>query len=216
MRDDHNLKNAVLEHLDCDPSVNSSHIGVAARDGVVTVMGRVPSIGEKRAAVTLAGQVKGVRAVVDQIVVELPGRSETADEIVAERAYGRLSSNKAVPTDRVHLSVEQGVVTLRGEVDWPYQRSAAEEDLMHLDCIRELRNEISVRPPVATESVRERIEEALRRIGAISSDSIHVEADGSRVTLSGSTNSWHEKMLAENAAWSVAGVSAVTNEISVD
>lgn len=216
MRDDHNLQKTVLEHLDCDPSVNSSHIGVAARDGVVTLMGHVPSVGEKRVAVTIAGQVKGVRAVVDEIVVELPGQFETADEIVAERAHGRLTSNKAVPADRVHLSVEQGVVTLRGEVDWPYQRAAAEEDLLHLDCIRELRNEISVKPPVATESVRERIEEALTRIGAISSDSIRVAANGSRVTLSGSANSWHEKMLAENAAWSVAGVSEVTNEINVD
>lgn len=216
MRDDHNLKNAVLEHLDCDPSVNSSRIGVAARDGVVTLMGHVPSVGEKRSAVTIAGQVKGVRAVVDEIVVELPGKSETSDEIVADRAYGRLSSNKAVPANRVHLSVEQGVVTLRGEVDWPYQRAAAEEDLLRLDGIRELRNEIRIRPPVATESVRERIERALTRIGAISSDNIRVEAEGSQVTLTGSVNSWHEKMLAENAVWSVPGVSAVTNEIRVD
>src|SRR5690606_25665859 len=107
----------------------------------------------------------------------------------ADRAYGRLSSNKAVPANRVHLSVEQGVVTLRGEVDWPYQRAAAEEDLLRLDGIRELRNEIRIRPPVATESVRERIERALTRIGAISSDNIRVEAEGSQVTLTGSVNS---------------------------
>lgn len=215
MRDDHNLQAAVLEHLDCDPSINSSHIGVSARDGVVTLSGHVPSVGEKRAAETAAGQVRGVRAIVDQISVELPGKCETADEIVAQRAYARLASNKAVPVERVHLAVEQAVVTLRGEVDWPYQRAAAEQDLLNLDCIRELRNEIRIRPPVAAASVRERIEEALARIGAIRGDTIRVAADGSEVTLAGSVNSWQEKMLAESAAWSVPGVSAVVNAIDV-
>jgi len=215
MRDDHNLKAAVLEHLDIDPSVDSSHVGVAVRHGVVTLSGHVPSVGDKRTAVICAGQVRGVRAVVDELLVELPGNCETADEIVAERASSRLESNKAVPTDRVRISVEQGVVTLRGDVDWPFQREAAEQDLLHLDCIRELRNEIGIKPPVAVESIRERIEAALERIGAIRNDSIGVEADGSRVRLTGTANSWHEKDLAERAAWSVPGVAAVVNEIDV-
>ena len=215
MRDNHNLKAMVLEHLDVDPAVDSSHIGVAARSGVVTLSGHVPSVGEKRAAVVAAGQVKGVRAVVDQLAVELPGKAESADEIVAERAATRLHSNKAVPAGRVQISVEQGVVTLRGEVDWPHQREAAEQDLLHLDCIRELRNEISIRPPVAADRIGERIEMALARIGAIRNDTIHVETEGCRVRLSGSANSWHEKDLAERAAWSVPGVAEVVNEIDV-
>jgi osmotically-inducible protein OsmY len=215
MRDDHNLKAAVLEHLDIDPSVNSSHIGVAVRNGVVTLSGHVPSVGEKRSAVIVACQVKGVRAVVDELLVELPSKCETADEIVADRVSSRLESNKAVPTDRVRVSVEKGVVTLRGDVDWPFQREAAEQDLLHLDCIRELRNEIGIKPPVAAESISERIEGALDRIGAIRNDTIQVAADGSRVTLSGTANSWHEKDLAERAAWSVPGVASVVNEIDV-
>ncbi|MDP1730158.1 MAG: BON domain-containing protein [Devosia sp.] len=215
MRNDHDLQKRVQEQLDCDPAINSSHIGVAVRLGVVTLSGHVPSFGEKRAGEIAAGQVKGVKAIVSQIVVELPGGCQTSDETVAEQASARLGSNKSVPADRVHLSVERGVVTLRGDVDWQYQRQAAEDDLHHLDCIRQIHNEIAIKPPVKVELVRDKVREVLARIAPLDADNISVKIDGSRVTLSGTVNSWHEKGLAQSAVWSVPGVTAVVDDIAV-
>jgi osmotically-inducible protein OsmY len=215
MRQDHTLQRDVLAQLDFDPSINSSHIGVAVRDGIVTLSGHVPSLLEKARAEDVAARVRSVKAVVDEIAVELPGRCETPDELVAQRAYERLSSNLSVPVDRLHISVTDGVVTLRGDVDWQYQREAALQDLRHLDCIRNLRSEVVIKPPVEVGEVSRRIHDALERLGLNVGDSIVVRILGSDVTLSGTVNSWHEKGMAENVAWSVPGVSHVNNNISV-
>lgn len=104
MRFDHQLQKLVIEQLDFEPSVNSSHIGVSARDGVITLSGRVHSLREKRAAEKCAGQVQGVKAVVDQTIVELPGDLPTSDEVVAMRAHALLTSNDSVPAEESRLS----------------------------------------------------------------------------------------------------------------
>ena len=215
MRHDHILQRDVLAQLDFDPAINSSHIGVAVRDGIVTLSGHVPSLLEKSRAEGVAGRVHGVKAVVDEIDVELPGRCESPDELVAQRAYERLSSNLSVPVDRLHISVTDGAVTLRGDVDWQYQREAALQDLRHLDCIRSLRSEVVIKPPVEVADVGRRIHDALERLGLKPGDNIVVRISGSDVTLSGTVNSWHEKGMAEHVAWSIPGVSHVNNSISV-
>lgn len=215
MRQDHLLQQAVIEALDFEPSVNSALIGVAVRDGIVTLSGHVPSIVEKRLAAETAGNVKDVKAVVNDIGVELPGRCQTRDEIVAERAYGRLASNISVPMERLNITVENGVVTLSGDVDWHYQRQAAEADLHVLDCVREIRNEIAIRPPVDAELVGERIRDALARVAPLDASRIEVTTDGSRVKLTGTVNTWHERGLAESAVWSVQGVTGIEDNIKV-
>lgn len=215
MSSDHQLQKAVLEQLDFEPSINSSHIGVTARDGIVTLTGHVPSLGEKRAAETTAGKVKGVRVIIDQLDVEIPTHRQTSDEEIAERAYARLATNLSVPLDRIHLTVENGVVTLRGDVDWHYQRRAAEEDLHKLDCVRGINNDIMMKSPLEPEKVHEKIREALARIAPIEADNIEVSAEGGRVTLSGTVNSWHERGLVETAAWTVPGVTEVVDNIRV-
>jgi len=215
MRSDHQLQKDVLENLDYDPAINCSHIGVAARDGLVTLSGHVPSLGEKRAAAISAGQVKGVKAVIDEIAIELPDRCKTPDEIVAERAYSRLVTNRSVPMARVHLEVKDGVVTLRGDVDWQYQRLEAEADLHKLDCIRDVRNELIVKPPVRLELVRSKVHDALARLAPLDADNIEIETDGTAVTLTGAVTSWHEKGLAESAVWSVPGGTSVHNKVAV-
>ena len=216
MRKDHELQKAVLEQLDFDPAINSSHIGVAVRDGVVTLGGHVPSLSDKARAEATAGMVRGVKAVVDEMAVELPGHCDTPDEIVARRAYERLASNSKVPVDRIHLSVEDGVVTVRGDVDWEYQRAAAVYDLEHLNCVRNIRNELTIKPPIEGTIISSRIHEALERLGLNGSNSIKVETQGSDVALSGEVTSWQERRLAENVAWSLPGVSHVANRISVN
>lgn len=215
MRHDHQLQAAVLDHLDFDPAITSSQIGVAVRDGVVTLSGHVPGFIDKTRAEAAAGMVKGVKAVVNDIRIDLPGHRETPDEVTARRAYDRLASNVSVPIESIRIGVKDGVVTLRGDVDWQYQREAALDDLRHLDCVRDVHNEIRVSPAVEADEIDARITGALQRLGLTSADSIVVVAKGSNVTLSGTVVSWHEKDVAENIAWSVPGVSRVENRLNV-
>lgn len=215
MREDHSLQAAVLDRLDMDPAINSSHIGVAAQDGVVTLSGHVPSLLEKVEAEKVAGRVKGVRAIINLMSVELGGLSQTPDEQLAQQAYSRLASNSAVPENRLHLAVNNGVVTLHGDVDWPFQLKAALKDLQRLGAIRELRSDVVVRPPVKPERVHERIRDAFAQLAPLDAERIFADVEGSEVILTGEVTSWHEKGLAESAAWSVPGVSKVINNIVV-
>jgi osmotically-inducible protein OsmY len=215
MRADHDLQSAVLHQLDFDPSINSSHIGVTARDGLVTLTGRVLSLAERTAAERVAGKVKGVKGVVNAMEVELPGSRLTSDEKIAELAHSRLASNASIPADRIHLVVRDGRVTLHGDVDWNYQRVAAVEDLEKLGCIKALDCDIQIKPPVKAEQVQHRIHDVLAGISLVDAARIMVSAKGTEVTLSGEVTSWHEKGLAESTAWCTPGVSNVRNHIVV-
>lgn len=215
MREDHKLQAAVQSRLDLDPAINSSHIGVSVRDGIVTISGHVPSLLERSSAERASGEVKGVRAVINELVVELPGTDKTSDEQIAERAYARLASNVLVPLDRLHLAVKDGTITLHGDVDWHFQLKAAINDLELLEGVREIRSDAEIRPPVQADRVHEQIKQALAHISPLDADRIHVAAKGSEVTLSGQVTSWHEKGLAESTAWCIPGVSRVTNQITV-
>ena len=215
MRENHRLQAAVLDQLDFDPAIDSSRIGVSVQEGVVTLSGHVPSFIDKARAETAAGMVRGIKAVVDDIRVDLPGHCETPDEITAKRAYERLASNVTVPIDRIHINVKDGVITLRGDVDWKYQCDAAVADLRHLNCVREIRNDVRVVPPMPASEVGNRIQKAMERLGLQSAPNVSVDARGSNVVLTGTVLSWREKDVAESVAWSVPGVSRVENRLVV-
>lgn len=215
MREDHNLQSAVQARLDLDPAINSSHIGVSASNGIVTISGHVPSLNEWSAVERAAGQVKGVKAVVNAMSVELAGEGRTSDEQIAARAYSRLASNALVPRDRLHIAVQDGIVTLHGDVDWHFQLRAAINDLELLKGVRQIRTDAQIRPPVEATEVHEKVREALARIAPLDAERIAVHCVGSAVTLTGEVTSWHEKGLAESAAWCVPGVAQVTNKITV-
>jgi len=215
MTPDQKLQELVLEALDYNPNVDRSHIGVVARGGIVTLSGYVRSNAEKRAAGIAAGGTAGVKAVIDDLLVELPGRAASEDEIIAERCLAHLSADRATNLDRVHLAVADGIVTLHGEVDREGERKRIEARLRKLDFLRGLNNELVVKPPIKTELVRRKVREALQPISAINAENIVVRAVGSRITLKGTVNSWHERKVAESAAWSVPGVSSVEDLLDV-
>ncbi len=215
MREDHKLQAAVSEGLDMNPAINSSHVGVAVRGGIVTLTGHVPSLIERATAEQVAGTVRGVKAVINQISVELPGMSRTSDEALAEQAYNRLSSNVSVPAGRLHIAVKDNAITLHGDVDWPFQLQAALSDMEHLSGVREVRSDVQIRPPVNPERVEEKIRQAFASLSPLDAERISVAVNGSEVVLSGNVTSWHEKGVAESTVWCVPGVSRVTNKISV-
>jgi len=197
------------------PSVTASDIGVAAHDGVVTLSGHVPSFWQKRAAEQAAQKVKGVKAVAEEIKVQLPYEGTYSDEKIAERALSALSSDVSVPNDAVKVKVEGGRVTLTGEVNWNYQKTAAEHGVHKIMGLLGLTNEITVKPHVQAYEVRAKITKALERTAPFDANDITINADGGKVTLGGEVDSWYERDLVESAAWAVPGVSQVQDNIRI-
>ena len=212
---DSSLQQAVLDELNWQPSVKAANIGVTAKDGVVTLTGHVGSMAEKWAAERAVSSVFGVKAVAEELEVRYPFEKKEDDADIAQRALQVLSWDIEVPNDKVKVKVEKGVVTLSGNLEWYYQRSAAEADLRKLPGVIGLNNDIVIKPRVQASNVRDQIKAALKRRAQIEADHITVTTDGSKVTLGGKVNTWYERRLAESTAWEAPGVTQVENRLTV-
>jgi osmotically-inducible protein OsmY len=213
--DDLELKKAVESELNFEPSINAAEIGVAVKNGVVTLTGRVPSYWEKIAAERAAARVAGVKAVANELEVRLPGSSERTDEDIARAAVDTLKWNVLVPADRIKVKVSKGWVTLEGTVDWQYQKSAAEKTVRKLTGVVGVTNLIEVKPSVSKAEVKSAIEGALKRLAEVDANRIQVETEDGKVILSGTVRSWFEREEAERAAWAAPGVRAVEDHIAI-
>src|SRR3954462_5229697 len=142
---DSELQLDVLNELKWEPSVDAAHIGVSVKDGVVTLSGHVSSYAEKYAAERAAKRVQGVRAVADELDVKLPEGSRRTDEDIAAAAVNALRWNILVPADKIKVTVSKGWVTLEGEVNWQFQRAAAERAVRDLPGVVGVSNYIVVK-----------------------------------------------------------------------
>jgi len=215
MKTDLQLQQRVIDALEFDPSVDAAHIGVSARDGVVTLSGHVASFAEKFAAERVVRQVKGVHAVAQELEVRLPSDKKVADDEIAARAVRILKWDQVVTGDRISIKVEHGIVTLSGEVDWHFQRTEAEYDIRKLGGVRSVINQIVVAAKVRPEDVHEKIQAALERNAEIEAGRITVAVSGGKVTLGGKVNAWTEREAVERAAWSAPGVTEVEDRIEL-
>jgi osmotically-inducible protein OsmY len=215
MGSDERLKREVERELEWDPEVDAAHIAVIVENGAVTLTGYVSKYPEKVEAVRAAERVLGVRAVADEIEVRLPGADAQDDTAIAKAITHSFEWNTRVP-DTVKAEVRDGVVTLRGEVEWEYERNAAERAVRYVRGVKGISNLIVVKPRSKKISqIEERIAEAIKRSAALDASSISVAAENGTVHLRGKVHSFHEKRLAEKAAASAPGVSKVENEIEV-
>lgn len=212
---DKTLQKVVLDELAWEPSVNAAHIAVTVREGVVTLGGHVETYAEKLAAEKAAARVKGVKAIVEQIEVKLDASNQHSDEALAEHIAQALNWDVALPFGRIKATVEKGWVKLTGKVDWQYQKIAAFEDVHRLSGVLGVTNLIEVKPVVEASQVRAKIVDSIKRSAALDANQIAISASGGKVVLSGSVHSWHERSLAEQAAWSAPGVTDVRDEIRI-
>ena len=212
--DDKTIQEAVMRELEWDPKLNAAHIGVAVKDGAVTLTGHVSSYSEKLEAVRAAERVYGVRAIADELKVKLPASSRRDDTDVAAEIARELEWNTLVP-DTVTAEVRNGTVTLRGEVEWPYQRDEAERVVRDLKGVTGVTNLITVKPRVKSADIEQRIKEAIERAAELDANQIWVTTTNGTVHLHGHVHSVYEKRIAEEAAKSAPGVVKVDNEIVV-
>jgi osmotically-inducible protein OsmY len=212
---DKTLRQEVIDELDFDPSVASAHIGVAVEEGVVTLTGHVSSYAEKIAAERAVQRVKGVRAIAEEIEIRYPNDRKTADDQIAKRALDILAWDTTIPKDRIRVKVQDGWVTLSGDVDWNYQSTDAVRAVRRLSGVVGISNAITVKPRVAADDVKGRIEKALKRSAELDANSIRVRAEGGKVVLEGKVKAWYERDLAEKTAWAAPGVTAVEDRIQI-
>ena len=219
MQDDQSLQALVMEELEWEPSFDAAHIGVAAKDGVVTLSGHVDTYAAKAAAERAASRVRGVKAIAEEIEVRLAEDHKHSDPEIAERAVRILGWDVEVPADRIQVKVEHGLVTLTGEVGYHFQKAAAEADVRRLGGVRGVINLVRVAPGALAAgdpaAVREKIETALRRNAEVEATHILIGVEGRRVVLRGTVKTWWERQVAEAAARSAPGVVEVKDEIEV-
>jgi osmotically-inducible protein OsmY len=216
MKTDSQIQTDVMQELKWDPSVTHEHIGVAVSDGIATLSGTVPTYIEKSAAEKAAQRVSGVKAVVEKIEVKLPGSFKRGDQEIAKAIVNHFIWNVQVPDDLVKPSVEDGWVDLSGEVEWDYQRSAAEKCARGLTGVIGVTNKITIKAKkVQPEVVKEKIETALKRKAEREARRISVAVNGGKVILSGNVSSFSEMRDARGAAWSAPGVTSVENNLHV-
>jgi osmotically-inducible protein OsmY len=217
MKSDAQIQTDVMQELKWDPSVTHEHIGVAVSDGIVALSGTVPNYIEKSAAEKATQRVAGVKAVVEKIEVKVPGSFRKDDEDIAKAIINQFRWHAQVPDELVKTSVEKGWVELTGEVEWEYQRRAAEKVVRGLTGVRGLTNKVTIKARVAQPTeIKNRIEQALKRAAEREAEHLTIEVRGSRVLLSGKVRSFAELRNVRGAAWSAPGVTSVDDtELSV-
>ena len=213
-KSDNQLKQDVEDELRWDPKVNAAQVAVRVENGAVSLLGSVDTYAEKWAAEDATKRVSGVRTVAQDLKVKVLGEHAQSDSSIAGAVQGALKWDVFVPA-AVTAKVEQGWVTLEGQVPWNYQRDAAERAVRYLAGVVGVSNSITLKPETSAAQVKEKIEKALQRQATKDTNSIHIATAGSTVTLTGHASSWQSIEDAANAAWGAPGVTEVVDNVKM-
>jgi osmotically-inducible protein OsmY len=215
---DRELQRHVEDALAWEPSVDAANIGVSADNGVVTMHGEVGTYTEKSTAERVALRVYGVKAVANDLSVRISSLCKRTDTDIAQAVVAALQWNTVVPPNRVTVAISDGCVTLKGTLNWQYQKEAAARAVRDLAGVRGVTNSISVQPPeprVKVSDVLAKIEAAFKRSAEIDARRVSVAAHDGQVILTGNVRSWAERQEAERAAWAAPGVTLVDDRITI-
>jgi osmotically-inducible protein OsmY len=210
---DEQIRTDVIDELKWDPQVQANEIGVSVKDGVVTLTGWVDSYLKKWRAEEDVLRLAGVKAVANDIEVKLA--TERTDSDIAAAAVRGLEWDPGIPAGKITVSVSKGWVTLKGDVEWQYQKLDAERVVRRLWGVKGVTNLIAVKPEATPSELKRKIEQALLRSAEVDAKSITVEVQGSKAILRGKVRSWAEKRQAEQAAWLAPGITSVENKIDI-
>jgi osmotically-inducible protein OsmY len=207
------MRDAVTRQLEWDPEVDASEVGVAAKEGAVTLTGYIDSYAGKLAAERAAKRVHGVRAVANDIEVRL--KLDRTDVDIAHDAVRALDVRTSIP-ESVQAMVHDGHVTLTGKVSWLFQKQDAEMTVRHIRGVRSVKNHITVAPSADARDVRRRIMQALHRDADVDARRIAVTVAGDVATLTGTVGTWLQRESAERAVANAPGISRVENQMIVE
>lgn len=211
---DKSLKARVVDELEWEPSLSAANIGVTVNNGIVQLTGHVPTYAQKIAAETAVKRVTGVRGFAQDLEVRTTAPADS-DEAIAGRIANLLDWDVTIPDGVIKVKVDHGMVTLTGQVDWQYQRTAAEQAIRRSQGVRGVNNLVAVKPHAQPADIKRRIEDALGRQAEVESDRIQVTVDGDKVRLEGKVKAWFERDVVERAAWAAPGVRAVEDHVSI-
>jgi osmotically-inducible protein OsmY len=215
MKTNSQLQRDVMDELAWEPQIDHANIGVAAHDGVVTLSGFVSNYAQKLAAEQAAKRIAGVHAIAEEIQVRFANAPKTSDPEIAKRILDVFKWDVLIPDDKIDVKVERNWVTLSGRVDWNYQKEAARRAAGRISGVMGVTNLIDVKHAPSPANVRDLIMAAVRRASDADASTIKVEAVGSTVKLTGKVHGWHERQVAERAAWAAPGVMFVEDDIVV-
>lgn len=213
---DTEIMNEVLAELEYEPRVKATDIGVLVKDGIVTLNGYARTLGEKWDAVRAAKRIAGVKAIADDIEVKMLDSHRHTDGDIAAAVVNQIQWSTTIPAETLIITVHEGLITLEGEVEWWYQKNAAEKVVLYLAGVKGVSNRISIKPEQASTESETAIKSALKRNALfLDADSIDVKVSGGNVTLSGKVRNYAERDAAELVAWDAQGVVSVDNKLTV-
>jgi osmotically-inducible protein OsmY len=216
MKSNAELQKDVQNAIKWESLLGEAEIGVTAKDGVVSLTGVVDSYAKKMEAENAAKKVIGVKALVEKIEVKFPSSSKKSNTDIAHEVLTALGSNWSVPKDKVTVKVEDGWVTLEGELPWNYQKDAAKNAVNYLMGVKGVTNNIKIKSESHDAIEKEDVENAIARSWSVNDNDIKVAVSGTTVTLTGTVTSWYQKEEAGRIAWNTPGIWHVKNELIVD
>lgn len=216
MKTDAQIQKDVMDELKWQPFLNSSEIGVAVKNGIVTLSGIVDTYSKKLTAEKVAKKVAGVKAVAEEIQVGVSPAYRKTDAEIAEAVYNTLKWHTAIREDEIKIKVENGVVFLDGQVEWAYERNYAKTAIENLAGVKSVINQVTVKPRINPFELENKITAAFQRSATLDSSKISTSVIGNKVILCGTVRSFAEIEDAENAVWAAPGVMTIENHLVLE